>query len=332
MSIITAYVTPTEIVEYFHVKPTNPTIRERNTIESLASLNPEWENTLDLAKLIRNCEKLVTEGVLVELSSGNNILERCYFAPNFNESDAKYGKYDFIADGFEKIIERFSTSVLPVVVEKNDGSHDLGTSFVVGDNRTIFTARHVIEDMKSIRILRGNGESLPIYAIFVSNDERIDIALVITNIPDIDNIQPLKISNQVSVLDEILSIGYPPIPGFDALKVYDISHINSFVRLSKGRIVGSGHSYLDSQDFLLFNARVKGGNSGGPIINKYGLVTGMLVQIPISSEDSSKIDNLGYGIAVTGQSLLDAISFLKDGRELRLNDLGDCEYSTQLLN
>jgi len=85
---------------------------------------------------------------------------------------------------------------------------------------------------------------------------------------------------------------------------------------------------LDSQDFLLFNARVKGGNSGGPIINKHGLVTGMLVQIPISSEDSSKIDNLGYGIAVTGQSLLDALSFFENGRELRLTNLGGGEYST----
>lgn len=328
MTINRTYLTPTEIVEYFHNKQENENVKERRTIESLTRLKPEWENTLDMTKLIRNCEKLASEGILMELSSGHTIFERCYFAQNFNEIDAKYGKYDFIADGFEKIIDRFSASVLPVVVEKNDGTHDLGTSFVVGNNHTIFTARHVIENMKSIRILRTGGEALPIHKIYVSNDERIDIALVFTTIPNADNIQPLKVSSKVSVLDEILSIGFPPIPGFDALKLYDVSHINSFVRLSKGRIVGSGHSYLDSQDFLLFNARVKGGNSGGPIINKYGLVTGMLVQIPISSEDSSKIDNLGYGIAVTGQSLLDATSFVENGHELRLTDLGNGEYST----
>lgn len=328
MTIKKTYVTPTEIVEYFHDKQENGIVRERRTIQSLTSLNPEWEHTLDMSQLIRNCEKLATEGILMELSSGHTIFERCYYAQNFSEIDAKYGKYDFIADGFEKIIERLSPSVFPVVVEKSDGSHDLGTSFVVGNNHTIFTARHVIEDMKSIRILRAGGESLPIHKIFVSNDERVDIALVATTIPNEENIQPLKVSSKVSVLDEILSIGFPPIPGFDSLKLYDVSHINSFVRLAKGRIVGSGHSYLDSQDFLLFNARVKGGNSGGPIINKHGLVTGMLVQIPISSEDSSKIDNLGYGIAVTGQSLLDALSFFENGRELRLTNLGGGEYST----
>lgn len=328
MSIKIKYATPTEIVEYFRAQPKISNVSERRTIESLTCLKPEWENTLDMTKLIRNCEKLATEGILMELSSGSNILERCYVALNFNEEDAKYGKYEFIADGFEKVIERFSPSVLPVVVEKSDGSYDLGTSFVVGNNHTIFTAKHVIEGMQSIRILRAGGESLPIHNIYVSNDERIDIALVLTTIPHTDNIQPLKVSSRTTVLDEILSIGFPPIPGFDALKLYDISHINSFVRLSKGRIVGSGHSYLDSQDFLLFNARVKGGNSGGPIINKYGLVTGMLVQIPISSEDNSKIDNLGYGIAVTGQNLIDALSFIENGRKLRITDLGNGEYST----
>lgn len=71
-----------------------------------------------MMKLIRNCEKLATEGILMELSSGHTLFDRCYFAPNFNESDAKYGKYDFIADGFESIIDRLSPSVLPVVVEK----------------------------------------------------------------------------------------------------------------------------------------------------------------------------------------------------------------------
>lgn len=328
MNIKRHYITPTEIVEYFHVELKTPGTFERKTIESLSSLNPEWENTLDMLKLIRDCEKLASEGVLMELSSGNNLLERCYVAPNFNANDAKYGRYDFITDGFEKIIDRFSPSILPVIVEKNDGSHDLGTSFVAGNNNTIFTARHVIEDMKSIRILSASGDALPIHNIFVSNDERIDIALVNATTPPTDNIQPLKVSKDASVLDEILSIGFPPIPGFDALKLYDISHINSFIRLSKGRIVGSGHSYLDSQEFLLFNARVKGGNSGGPIINKHGFVTGMLVQIPISTEDSSKIDDLGYGIAVTGQSLMDALSFVENGRKLRLTDLGNFEYST----
>lgn len=328
MTMQKAYVTPTEIVEYFHNKPDENKSRERRTIQTLTSLKPEWEQTLDMSKLIRNCERLAAEGILMELSSGRTIFERCYYAQNFNEIDAKYGKYDFIADGFEKIIERLSASVLPVVVEKNDGSHDLGTSFVAGDNHTIFTARHVIENMRSIRILRAGGEPLPIHKIFVSRDERIDIALIITTIPISDNIQPLKVTSKASVLDEILSIGFPPIPGFDALKLYDVSHINSFIRLSKGRIVGSGHSYLDSQDFLLFNARVKGGNSGGPIINKHGLVSGMLVQIPISAEDSSRIDSLGYGIAVTGQSLLDAVSFIDNGHELNLTDLGNGEYSS----
>lgn len=87
-------------------------------------------------------------------------------------------------------------------------------------------------------------------------------------------------------------------------------------------------SYLDRQDFILFNARVKGGNSGGPILNKYGCVAGMLVQIPISSVDSSKIDVLGYGIAVPAESVLAALEFPRDGVRLNLQCRDEFEYST----
>ena len=54
----------------------------------------------------------------MELSSGHTLLTVAISHRISNESDAKYGKYDFIADGFESIIDRLSPSVLPVVVEK----------------------------------------------------------------------------------------------------------------------------------------------------------------------------------------------------------------------
>lgn len=324
MTLKKVHLSAAEIVEYFYNSP----IKNRRTIKNLAELKPEWIDSLDMRKLLSDCEKLSADGILMELSSGNNVLERCYYAPSFDKDNAVYGKYDYITGGFEKIIENLAPSVFPVVVEKKDGSCDLGTGFVVGNENTFFTARHVVENMKSIKILGSNGNAFPIFGIYVSNNENIDIAVIHTHISDCGNIRPFKISAKISVLSEILSIGYPPIPGFNSLKICDISHVNSYVRLAKGRIVGSGCSYLDSQDFLLFNARVKGGNSGGPIINNRGVVVGMLVQIPIDTEDSSKLDNLGYGIAVTGQNLLDALQFIQSGRKLKLTDLGEYEYST----
>lgn len=319
-----SYIKPSEIVKYF-----NPAKGDsKKTIQTLLSLNPEWDKTLNLTKLFQYCEKLTAAGILLELSSGTTLFERCYVAPQFDEAEEKYGTYDFIVNGFEGIIERFSPSVFPVVVEKKDGTYDLGTSFLVGNNHTLFTARHVVENMKSIKVLNSDGSALPIYSIYVSKNDDVDIAVMLISIPENQKITPLKVSTEAGILNEILSIGYPPIPGFDTLKIYDVSHVNSFVRLSKGRIVGSGHSYLDSQEFILFNARVKGGNSGGPIINDKGIVVGMLVQIPISSENSTKLDSLGYGIAVTGNSLLAALNYPSDGCKLNFTKVGEFEYST----
>jgi serine protease Do len=66
--------------------------------------------------------------------------------------------------------------------------------------------------------------------------------------------------------------------------------------------VARGESYLQSEEFLLINAKVKGGNSGGPLINKKGYAVGILVNAPLNSGDASQMDQLGYGIAVPGES------------------------------
>lgn len=93
-----------------------------------------------------------------------------------------------------------------------------------------------------------------------------------------------------------MTIGYPPIPGFDAFQLYEISTINNSYKFSNGQIIGKENSYLDGIEYLILNAKVKGGNSGSPVINYKGNVVGMVIQIPMDSEDAQKIDKLGYGI------------------------------------
>jgi serine protease Do len=59
------------------------------------------------------------------------------------------------------------------------------------------------------------------------------------------------------ILDEVLCMGYPPIPGFEAVQISDTASINSRLRVSGGRVVAQTESYLAGQEYLLINAKVK---------------------------------------------------------------------------
>lgn len=46
------------------------------------------------------------------------------------------------------------------------------------------------------------------------------------------------------ILDEILTMGYPPIQGsMDAIQVAEVSKISSFLKTTEGRITGKGKHY-----------------------------------------------------------------------------------------
>jgi serine protease Do len=80
------------------------------------------------------------------------ILGRAYVAPNFEDRRAQYGEYDFIAYGFPLIRERVGPAVRPVVVTTPDEREDIGTCFLVGNQCTLVTARHVVDGMPRVKI------------------------------------------------------------------------------------------------------------------------------------------------------------------------------------
>lgn len=317
--------TGAEIAKFFALRLEN--IAKAKSVGDFCNLNVEWQHTLDVGYLTAACESLARVGVLFVVDLGSNILARRYACLNYDEVAASYGQYDYLLEGFGEVARKLGPSVLPIIVEKPSGDADLGSAFLLGNLNTIVTARHVVEDMRSVKVLGPNGSRVEIIDIHVSKDENIDIAMMTVRLESPGNVIPLKVSDS-NLLDEVLCIGFPPIPGFDAVRVYDKAEINSYLRLSRGRVVSQASSYLDQQEFILFNARVKGGNSGGPILGVRGTVLGMLVQIPMSSQDSKKIDELGYGVAVPKKAIVEALAYPNEGRKLKLERISDYEYST----
>jgi len=133
-------------------------------------------------------------------------------------------------------------------------------------------------------------------------------------------------------LEEVLCLGFPPIPGFRETLISDVATVNAEIKSSTGRVVTYGTSYLDRQRYFLINARVKGGNSGGPIVNRQGYVVGILVQTPMNPEDLTQLDSLGYGVATPKEEW---INLLGDGRakvhggvEIAVDNLESGGFST----
>jgi serine protease Do len=201
---------------------------------------------------------------------------------------------------------------LPIDVTTTDDSKDIGTCFVIAANR-LLTARHCVDGKKNIQISDPMSQIVNPSAIWVPSDES-DIALIEMNYYNYSSIPHFQIEYG-NVLDEVLTMGYPPIPGFNAINISDMSHIGAEIKVSQGRIVAEERTLFETDAFFLINAKVKGGNSGGPIINNLGYAIGMIVKMPMDPDNEEKLDHLGYGVAVTGKRLKDFISNVERNNE-----------------
>ena len=144
--------------------------------------------------------------------------------------------------------------------------------------------------------------------------DNTDLAMIEMNYYNFSSLPKFKLELG-EVLEEILTMGYPPIPGFDAVQVADVSHIGGAVKVSKGKIIAEDRTLWDPEANYLINARVKGGNSGGPIINNLGFVIGMITDIPLDQNDREKIDHLAYGVALTGRRLINFVNDVNHANE-----------------
>lgn len=115
--------------------------------------------------------------------------------------------------------------------------------------------QEIINNKLKIHLTNG----LKLDAEIVSQDDDFDIAIL--KIPG-SGYQPLKLNDSPNELgDDVMTIGTP-------------TNIKLGQSLSKGII--SGQREKDDKTFTQLNMSVSPGNSGGPVINQYGEVIGVI--------------------------------------------------------
>ena len=162
------------------------------------------------------------------------------------------------------------------VVEVLNGSDVAGTGFLVGSKRRfIITAWHVVDQISYgfLKIRTSTGDVIAAYVSATDKAEDIAVLRLYTPLYMLDPLQ-LESSGKVDIGQPILVIGSPGgmLPG----------------TVTSGIVGGVG---LDKTDFsdafvntpsyepsglIQFDAKINGGNSGGPVINVDGQVIGMV--------------------------------------------------------
>jgi len=304
---------PTLILSYFSMNVNTQSGIVAAKTEAQFTEDHVSSDDIDMIEFYKAVNKFQAEGYLVSIPNHESVQVLMCF--NFRPDVAAYGTYDFIIYGFTAIAAHFEKSVMPIVITKKDKSLDIGTGFLLGNTSTLVTARHVVEGAELIQISDRSGGFAAARSITLSTDSNIDIALILLSSFSFTNNPPFNIDD-AEILEDVMTIGYPPIPGFDAIQLYETASINNSYKFSKGQIIGKDIAYLDGIEYILINAKVKGGNSGSPVINRKGSVVGMIVQIPTDSQDASKLDSLGYGIVTPSSEINKLLASIEKGGDI----------------
>jgi len=169
--------------------------------------------------------------------------------------------------------------------ENNEEESGLGSGVVVNDNGEILTSLHVVADASEIQITFADGTESS--AQVIATQPENDIAVLSpSQLPE--QIVPAVLGNPnaLRVGDEAFAVGNP---------------FGLYGSMSAGVVSGFERTFQppDSEQRLLgliqIDAAVNPGNSGGPLLNRYGQVVGIVVGIVNPTEQEVFI---GIGFAV----------------------------------
>lgn len=167
----------------------------------------------------------------------------------------------------------------------DDAGKGLGSGVVINAQGDILTSLHVVEDAAEIQVTFADGTQAS--ARVAASQPENDIAVLsASRLPELLVPAVLGNANAMRVGDEAFAVGNP---------------FGLYGSMSAGVISGLDRSFQppDSdqhlQGLIQIDAAVNPGNSGGPLLNRYGQVVGIIVGIVNPTEQDVFI---GIGFAV----------------------------------
>lgn len=169
----------------------------------------------------------------------------------------------------------------------SNGTHldGLGSGVVVTDTGQILTAYHVVEDASEITVFFADGTESS--AQLESSQPESDIAVLVPDrLPDILVPAVMGNPNALAIGDEAYAVGNP----FGLYGSMSSGVISGFDRTFKAE-----NSSYTIEGLIQIDSAVNPGNSGGPLLNRFGQVVGIVIGILNPTEDEFFV---GIGFAV----------------------------------
>jgi len=195
--------------------------------------------------------------------------------------------------------------VIPIIYYAKDDNISVGTAFKIENG--IVTAKHCLENAKNIAIKGFSRNELNGKEIIISENSDIDVAYI----------SNVKVDSHTAILgngrvpQDVMVMGYPRISGFTDFLTSEKGTISAVAlkekqfTTTKGAITAFGKDIFSKTELMLITAKIRGGNSGGPVINQYGDVVGISCHVPAYE---GEYDDLGYGVAIPTSTIIDIIS------------------------
>ncbi len=196
----------------------------------------------------------------------------------------------------EQIWKEIAPSLIFVSAEGLDGSTMIGSGFVslVDGKRYVLTNRHVVKG--AFKVWVGTDTSTLVAARSYKISPDLDLALL--DCPAELTAPPLQLTQTIpNPGSEVMAFGFP---------------------LGLGKVITRGIVSAVEEDYVLFDAPISSGNSGGPLVNAEGKVIGVAT-MGARNDGITVVQNLNVGIRSS------AIPTLELFREplLRLRDLAN---------
>ena len=164
----------------------------------------------------------------------------------------------------------------------------LGSGVVINDQGDILTSLHVIANASEIKVTFADGTAST--AQVISQQPENDIAVIRADQPPAQ-IFPAVLGNPnaMQVGDEAYVVGNP----------YGLySSMSSGVISGFGRTFKAHGSDVELTNLIQIDAAVNPGNSGGPLLNRYGHVIGIIEGIVSPSGDEFFV-GIGFAVPIT---------------------------------
>ena len=189
------------------------------------------------------------------------------------------------------VAEQVSPSAVAIEVATGSGTAQ-GTGVVLGEDGSILTNNHVVQDAQAVQVTMSDGLSYT--ASIVGTDPSTDLAVIRLDSPP-EDLQPATFadSSTVAVGQPVMALG-TPLGLENTVTTGIISAVDRPVSAT-GEAGGSKATYTSA---IQTDAAINPGNSGGPLVDAAGQVIGINSSIAGIPNASGKAGSIGLGFAI----------------------------------